>query len=127
MYSMSRASTCLPCGYDMLGRSDGDLCPECGTPFDSRPDWPMARRDARWVYRTGLLSLVLWIIPLLAPLCFLLACLTVAMASFRAPDAKARGVPARYLRRFKLGEAFAWISLSILILVITAVVRITYQ
>ena len=29
---------CHVCGYDMSGRRRGDLCPECGTDLDDRPN-----------------------------------------------------------------------------------------
>ena len=30
--------TCHHCGYDLHDRQQGDPCPECSTPFDTRPD-----------------------------------------------------------------------------------------
>lgn len=40
--------TCHHCGYDMHDRKEHDPCPECGTPFDIRPDafrknWSLTR------------------------------------------------------------------------------------
>lgn len=60
---------CHHCGYDMAGQEEGDLCLECGTPFDRRPDHPgVEKRTIR-----GLTYMVLSLLamPVLMPLSFL--------------------------------------------------------
>jgi hypothetical protein len=62
---------CNACGYDMNARPAGDPCPECGTPFDPRPDAPGSRTRSMTVLIClwaalvlmpflALLSLILW-------------------------------------------------------------------
>lgn len=64
---------CNACGYDMNARPAGEPCPECGTPFDTRPDAPGSRTRSMTILVClwaalplmpflSLLSLVLWVV-----------------------------------------------------------------
>lgn len=43
----------------MSGREAGDPCPECGSPFDDRADWPGLFRDAVTVLVVGTINFTL--------------------------------------------------------------------
>lgn len=45
---LPKPGNCHVCGYDLVGRAPRDICPECGTPFDIRPDAPRSHLYARF-------------------------------------------------------------------------------
>lgn len=94
----------------MVGRSNDDLCPECGTPFDRRPDHP----SAEYRSKRGLTYIISAMISLLIlpPIAFVLLLLSIrAQRRLSARDHDFR-IPYRVARRLQLTKqlTYAWFA-----------------
>ncbi|RMH30674.1 MAG: hypothetical protein D6692_01640 [Planctomycetota bacterium] len=96
----------------MHDRAAGDLCPECATPFDPRPDLPGAGWESHAAFWIGVLSIVM-----LVPASFI-ALLLGAFAVFfgemptRACDYRATRWQRRRLR---IGFACGLVAVSVVL------------
>ena len=107
------STNCFACGYDMHDRAHGDLCPECGVPFDSRPDWPRARRDSLTIFWCGVASIVMTTSIVLMPLSTFPACIVFITLSGTGPKPRTHRISPRWMRLRRTGKVLAWISLGI--------------
>jgi len=115
----------------MQGRKGGEVCPECGIPFDDRPEWPFAKRDSLTVLSCGLGSAVMVIAasilseyePFFASTLgiagILLGIQTLAMASWPGPNARTHRVQRKWRYYRIIGQMFAWIVVAIPVAIIT--------
>lgn len=94
----------------MAGREGGDLCPECGTPFDRRPDHP----KAAFLAKRGLTYIIsaMVCLLLLPPIAFVFLFLSIrAQGRLKAghPDYR---IPFRVAQRLRLTKAltYAWFA-----------------
>jgi len=101
--------TCHECEYDMTGRAIGDLCPECGTPFEGLP----RERNAMLLSNTALLGASLAaasmvFIPFLSIVLTFMALLFAY--DFRMNSAHL-SVPSAARRRMRLASGLAYFSI----------------
>lgn len=69
-YEMSgRTLTCGRCAYDMTDQPRGALCPECGTPLDTRKDDPIGDRYS--TLAIGFLATAILLMPFVGSLSIL--------------------------------------------------------
>lgn len=108
--SADSPTTCHECEYDMAGRAIGDLCPECGTPYEGLP----RERNAMLLANTALLASSLaaasmLFIPFLSIVLTFMALLFAY--DFRMNSAHL-SVPSAARRRMKLASWLSYISIA---------------
>lgn len=107
----------------MHDRVAGDLCPECATPFDDRPEWKGVREETLFVFRCGVGSVALIASSMIASIWLreaaiflwlagmVLAIYTLAVSSWEGTDPRMFRVSRRWMRFRMAGKACAWCSI----------------
>ena len=110
----ARSPDCARCRYDTTGITRGEPCPECGEPFDPRPDAPRAQTYSALALVSGVVVLGLHLAA--SPIIALM--LTVVVFGFandvRRTPPEYRVRPAHALRA-RVGSLLAFIGLGVLI------------
>ncbi|MGV6815465.1 MAG: hypothetical protein ACWA5W_10735 [Phycisphaerales bacterium] len=102
--------TCHACGYDMHDRVKGDLCPECGTELDTRPDLPGSLRGT--TLRAYLLIGSILAMPFVAMISILLIAMVIIPSYPQKTVDRYFRISYQVARRRQLIRLLIWISLA---------------
>lgn len=109
-------TTCAICQYDMIGAAPGDLCPECGSRFDQRPEWRDAERHVRtWLF-TSILAIAT--MPLLAPISLIFLLITAWEMRDLKTVRKSFRIQDRHLRKTRWVGWLVWFGVAEFLLVL---------
>ena len=102
--------TCHACGYDMHDRVRGDLCPECGTELDTRPDLPGSLRGT--TLRAYILIGAILAMPFVAMISFLVIAMVIIPSYPEKTVDRYFRISYQVARKRRLIRLLIWISLA---------------